>query len=69
MSMKTVGISVVIGAAFQGAGAFMTSQTAVNKLGSSIEKLNERRTKSFNFLKIKSFCNLIVFQAHRLQQA
>ena len=49
MSVKAVGISVVIGAVFQGAGAFLTSQSAVNKLGSAIEKLNEQRTKKLKF--------------------
>ena len=41
MSLKTLGLSIVIGSVFSGAKAFASSQYAVTKLNTSVRKLND----------------------------
>jgi TP901 family phage tail tape measure protein len=45
MSVKTVGISVVIGGAFTGAAAFAGATRTIATIGAAIEKLNARKTQ------------------------
>lgn len=44
MSLKTLGLSIVIGSMFTGAKAFASSQHAVSSLGVSLKKLNDQKT-------------------------
>lgn len=44
MSLKTLGLSIVIASAFTGAKAFASSQYAVTKLDVSLKKLNDHKT-------------------------